>query len=393
MNKRNYNSFNRALVTFVLLLVTMATSAQTQVQRGIARMITRSVNDPVVPVAGVQVVVDGVANKASDNNGRFSLNIKVNQEQSYSLTDVRLPKGSKLMLASPSKKKKLFLDNNDLEVSLISKHEKDMVSKANYDKLREKYKTQTEKVFNLRNQLDEKLAELNESSKEYAIVKAKRDSVQNLLSLYYDDKINEQTLKDLQTIAEDLALTDYQSLDSIEAHIYNLKMEGDWQTISGVLIRLMGGNASAWLHAKLERRNQAAKDFAMGMEMIKEAIEAFKMQHFNDSVSYYYEILVKADSTNCDNLNAAGEWERKFMARYDKALLYHFNALKYASNDTLKAATLSFIGNVYEDKDEHKKAGEYYDEALVLMKHYTHYDYAPVMAKFYDNIGPMVHFA
>lgn len=359
----------RILILLSMVVITCNSTAQTKVQRGVARMITRTATDPLVPVQGVQVVVGNVANKASDKSGRFTMNIAVNREKSYQVTDVRMPKGSTLLLASPSKKKKLFLDNNELEVSFISQDEKSMVSRANYKKLLRKYNEQAEAVRKLREQLEERQAELDKNSKEYFIVKAKRDSLQKLLSLYFNDKTYEQTLKDIESIAEELALTDYQSLNSIETRIYQLKMEGDWATISDVLIRLMGGNASVWLHKKLDRRNLAAKDFAQGMEMIKEAIEAFKMQHLNDSVSKYYDILIKADSTNWENVSYAADFELQYMANYDKAMRYYMRMIDQADDDTIKAASYNGIGIIYAEHDgNYLKAQEYLQKGLDLFK-------------------------
>lgn len=360
-------NISRCFLLMAILFHVIPNFAQRRVQRGVVRMITHTATDPIVPVKGVQVVVDNVANNASDKNGRFTLNISVNKEGSYSLTDVRVPKGSALILAYPSKKKKLFLDNNDLEVALISKEEKDMVKKANYQTLLEKYKIQTKNVYKLREQLEERQLELDKKSEEYRLVAAKRDSVQKLLNLYYDDKIYEQTLKNIESIAEDLALTDYKSLDSLEANIYGLKMKGDWQTISDVLIRLMGGNASAWLHRKLEHRNQAAKDFAIGMEMIKEAIEAFKMQHLNDSVSKYYDILIKADSTNWDNIASAADFETQFMANYDKADKLYRRMIN-ADADTIKLAGYTGAGLIYIiQKNDYVEGKRYVQKGLDLL--------------------------
>ena len=94
------------LITVFLFAVFMVlgVTAQVHTQKGVVRKITRSVSDPFIPVQGVQVVVSGQANKASDKNGRFSLEVKVTDKAgSYTLTAVRMPQGSKYMLASPSK--------------------------------------------------------------------------------------------------------------------------------------------------------------------------------------------------------------------------------------------------------------------------------------------------
>ena len=72
------------LVTFMVLGVT----AQVHTQKGIVRKVTRSASDPFIPVQGVQVIVSGEANKASDKDGRFSLKVKVT-DKAGSYTDSR----------------------------------------------------------------------------------------------------------------------------------------------------------------------------------------------------------------------------------------------------------------------------------------------------------------
>ena len=67
------------LITVFLFAVFMVlgVTAQVHTQKGIVRKVTRSASDPFIPVQGVQVIVSGEANKASDKDGRFSLKVKV----------------------------------------------------------------------------------------------------------------------------------------------------------------------------------------------------------------------------------------------------------------------------------------------------------------------------
>lgn len=167
-------------LTIVLLVVGVSSGAMAQVytQKGVVRKITRSASDPFVPVQGVQVVVGGEANKASDKDGRFSLAVKVTDKAlSYTMTAVRIPQGSKYMLASPSKSKRLFVSANDLEVSLITPEEKEAEYKKRYEVLKEKYEEQYLSIRKLRNELNNSLEELNESDANYVRLKAECDSV------------------------------------------------------------------------------------------------------------------------------------------------------------------------------------------------------------------------
>lgn len=301
--------------------------AQTKLQRGIAHMITRTAADPIVPVQGVQVVVGNVANKASDKSGRFSMNVPLNSEQSYRLVDVRLPKGLKLILASPSKNKKLYLSNNELAVTFISAEDRDAVSRSTYKRLLNKYNAQAEKLRRLRNELIEKKQTLEANSEEYANVVAECDSVQNLLNIYFDEKNREQTLKELSRISDELAVTDYQSLDSLQARIYKLKMEGDWATISSLLNNLMGGDAAGWMQRKTDVKDKTEEELAQGIRLTRAALESYKEQGENDSVSHYYEILIDVDPSNYATIEEAGMFEWKQRGNFNKALAYLKNAL------------------------------------------------------------------
>lgn len=315
-------------IALILALVVSNASAQTKVQRGIARMITRTASDPIVPVQGVQIVVGNVANKASDKNGRFSINVQLNSEQSYRLATVRLPKGSKLILASPAKGKKLYLSKNELAVTFITAEDRDAVSRATYKKLLNKYSAQAEKLRKLRMELTEKKNELETSSEEYAKVVAECDSVQNLLNIYFDEKNREQTLRELERISDDLAVTDYQSLDSLQARIYQLKMEGDWPTISAVLHDLMGGDAASWIQRKTDLKDNTEAELAQAIRLTRAALESYKEQGQNDSVSHYYAVLADVDPTNIKTLEEAGLFEWQQRSNKTKALQYLENALE-----------------------------------------------------------------
>lgn len=366
----------RQLLTCLFLtLVTGSVTAQTQGQRGIARMITRSATDPIVPVQGVEVVVGNVASSKSDKNGRFSMNIAKNREQSYTLADVRLPHGSNLLLASPSKKKKLFLSKNDLEVALITPEDKNTVSKATYRKLLKKYNAQAEQLRLLRTQLEDQRIDFAETSAEYKSLSTRIDSIQALLNQYYDEKNRENTTKEIERIAEELTLTDYQSLEAEDAHIYDLMQEGDWPTLSKYLLKLMNGDAAAYVQEAVDNNNAAkelyektSQELAHRLERLQNAIESYKMQHLNDSVSHYYEILCKADSTNWEYFNQAGLWECDYNANYDKAKIYHATAFKCAKVDTLKAASCYNLGRSLENEGQYSLAYLFYQGVDSIMR-------------------------
>lgn len=250
----------RLITAFLFaIFMVLGVTAQVHTQKGIVRKVTRSASDPFIPVQGVQVIVSGEANKASDKDGRFSLKVKVTDKAgSYTLTAVRVPQGSKYMLASPSKGKRLFISANDLEVSLITPEEKEMEYKKRYELLKEKYEEQSLSLRKLRNELNKRLGELSESDVHYARLKAECDSIRKLYLDYInnEDKIDEV----IKELAGELALTDYQSLDSLELRIYKLKKNGEWKALNDLIRESMpGGAEEAWKVIEQQQRNADAK--------------------------------------------------------------------------------------------------------------------------------------
>lgn len=322
--------YNLALA---LLLCAIPTFAQKQTQRGIARMITRTATDPIVPVAGVRVVVGNVANNASDKQGHFSLQVQVNSEKSYSLADVRLPKGSKLILATPSLNKKLYLSKNELAITFITAEDRDAVSKNTFKKLLKKYNAQAENLRQMRAKLREKLTEIDDNSSEYKRTKAECDSVQKLLNIYFNEKNREKTLAELTKISDELAITDYQSLDSLQARIYQLKMDGDWATISSLLHDLMEGDAAGWMQRKTDMKNKTEEELAQAIRLTRAALESYKEQGLNDSVSHYYELLIDVDPSNYVIIEEAGMFEWETRSNRPKALEYLQSALDICLSD------------------------------------------------------------
>lgn len=164
-----------------------STQAQVARQEGIVRKITHSASDPVVPIAGVQVVVDGVSSPKSDKQGNLTITIRRNEESSYYLDDIRLPAGEvPYLLAYPSREKKLFLSPNELYIALISPEEKATVSKKIYTDLWRQYRRQGNDLIALRNELEEVQMALDEGDARYREVTNRLDSVQALLNAYFD---------------------------------------------------------------------------------------------------------------------------------------------------------------------------------------------------------------
>ena len=388
---------NRGLFILLCLIGALSfhsTQAQVARQEGIVRKITHSASDPVVPIAGVQVVVDGVSSPKSDKQGNLTITIRRNEESSYYLDDIRLPAGEvPYLLAYPSREKKLFLSPNELYIALISPEEKESVSKKIYTDLWRQYRRQGNDLIALRNELEEVQMALDEGDARYREVTNRLDSVQALLNAYFDDSQKESFTQKLEEVAEELALTDYRSLDSIDARIYDLKRAGEWAGLSALLNEQMNGNAEAYLQEGLQNRKnaeaiaeRAARDLALRFERVEEAIESCFLPHQKDSGSKYYQILTEADSTNWDYLTTAGLFESTYMANYDRAMQYHRAALNYARTDSLKAITQNNIGFVYSEQGNYTQALSYYEKALQIQLQ-IYGEQHPSVATSYNNIG------
>ena len=280
----------RLITAFLFaIFMVLGVTAQVHTQKGIVRKVTRSASDPFIPVQGVQVIVSGEANKASDKDGRFSLKVKVTDKAgSYTLTAVRVPQGSKYMLASPSKGKRLFISANDLEVSLITPEEKEMEYKKRYELLKEKYEEQSLSLRKLRNELNKRLGELSESDVHYARLKAECDSIRKLYLDYInnEDKIDEV----IKELAGELALTKatkYKNavLDGLEYLLKTQKKNGGWrgwdvdaitfndEVTTGVLrlfLHINEGDLNfSWLDDTMRKR--ICQAFNKGIDMILRA--------------------------------------------------------------------------------------------------------------------------
>ena len=172
-----------------------------------------------------------------------------------------------------------------------------------------------------------------------------------------------------------------------------------------------GGAEEAWKVIEQQQRNADAKveqaklELARGLSeqqrliqqrsqwfgKMETAIESFKMQHLNDSVSHYYEILTKAAPTNWDYLIAAGRFEEDYMADYNRAMNYQLSALNTTDNDTYKATSYIIIGGIYEKLDDYSKALDYFKKSLKIVLSVYGENHSQV-SSIYDHIGE-IYFA
>ena len=375
---------------------TMTTAvAQNAEQQFIVRKITHSANEPTVPIQDVGVVVDGLSQK-SNSSGKLSLQIRLNSQRDYLLDDVRVPQGSTYILAYPQLKEKIFLSRNAQVIAMISPEEMDTIAKNNYKRLLRQYRQQGNKLLNMRNQLEEMQLDMKENSDDYRKTQMRMDSLQQIINKYYKEEDKQNITKELRRIANELTMTDYQSLDSTNMKIFNLKKDGEWEEISKILDDIIRDPEAFMREGLLNKKNAeaiaaaTAKDLEKRFDYMENAILAFKMMHKNDSVSNYYRILTNAAPENWQYLYDAGNFEQEYMGHYQKALDYHRKALLLPVADSLKAQNLNCIGTIYQQQGIFDLALQHHTKALQLYQTVSNEKH-PKMAICYHNIGSYYH--
>src|SRR5574344_2255856 len=405
MNKWNYLIF--------LILITLITSnaiAQVYTQKGIVHKITRSSSDPIIPIEGVQVIISGEANVASDKNGRFTAKVKVDKERKFLFTDVRMPKGSAYFLALPGKGSRQEWNNSDFHVVLSYQDENNEFCKRQTLIQKRQLEKQFDAINKLRAEREEMLDNLNEKDVTYVKLKSECDSLRQLFTNFLTNK--DKIDAEIKEIVDKLSLTDYQSLDTINRRIYELKCAGKWNEVNKLInstcpngfeeelkglqrrnndAKLKVEKAKNDLAEGLTKKGQAAKELMTFCEKIENKIEACMMLHQNDSVSYCFKLLIQADSTNWKYLNKAGLFENEYMADYKSALKYHKIALRFSENDTCRALSLNNIGGVYSKQGSYEEAFKDYKHALEIRKK-AFGERAPDVAASLNNIGTVFHY-
>lgn len=368
-------------ITLMLTLVVSIATAQTKVQRGIVRKQTFYPNDKTVPVQGVYFLVTGatdVSATCSDADGKFSLNVKDNKNHQFSFAAVR-PNNYELL--SPKIGEAIGLHFNDkIYVVVYTPEDKAAFIKKIRDEQKRKNTEQMLQIQKLRDERDKALLLLSESDAHYETIKAEYDSLQNLLDNYKNNR--KKIDKMVDEISEELALVDYQSLDSVDRRIYELKCTGNGKKVTDFINDLMKGSPEAsWKTLQEEKQNiqkeklrLASKEQKNDIKMVKwfsymkDLIEGLRMQHLNDSASHYFALLIKADSTNWEYYNMAGTFELKYHLEHIKALQYFKKSILYANSDTLKFISYNNIGLTFSYLKSHKLALKYYEKAIALMK-------------------------
>lgn len=363
---KNISTFLRLSLWAILFTFLGSASAQIITQRFVARMITHSATDSIRPISGVSIVVDNAVSKASDAQGRITASIPLNKERSFKIQNVRLPRGSNLVLVSPSRTQKLFLSNNECVLIFTTTEEKDKIQKATYQKLLEKYNLQRDHILQLRTRLEEQRINAEGDSAQYTLLTSQIDSLQTLLNSYYNEDVRNDIFKQLQNIAESLSASDYQSTDSVEQRIYELQSAGDWETLSSYIRTRIQDNTDTFLQEADARYEAAKNDYDKALQQLHTVISSFKDCAQNDSAAYYYELLASVDSTHAEWLDEAGVFELNTMKRYDRALNYFTTALRYADTDTLRASVYFYLGNVYAAQGDPARAKEYLQKALEI---------------------------
>ncbi len=239
----------KSYILFYFLSFYIIVSAQSYQQSGTVRMITSSSESPIVPVSGVKLVIDNVITQPTGEDGRFTASVT----KQFSINEV-VPSPD-YILVMPTKGKEYTRTPNDICVVVTTKQQQEQDYKKLYIQIKAKYDAQYDSVCALRQSLKELISQQSISEREYAQLQARLDSVQ---TLYLDYINNEEKVdKVIREIASELSITDYQTLDSLDQHIYDLKCKGEWKTITNLLHDVMHGDAAAYLQEGIDNEKTA----------------------------------------------------------------------------------------------------------------------------------------
>ncbi len=365
--------FKKFIVLLMVLTLSLTAMAETKKQSAIVREITHSANDIIHPVMGVRVSVEQLTTNESDKDGRLNLTIPLNTEESFFISKVRMPAGSNYVLASPNQDKKLFLSKNNIEIILISPEDKENEYQQKYKSLLKSYNAKARELNNLRSEFEEQQIELDKNSQEYAKLQEKIDSLEYLLVTYFDETSRKKMVEELERIAEELAMTDYVSLSDLDREIYDLKSQGNWETVSQILNQEMNGDARKYLKEARDERDQlekmarkAEEKMQTRIKNVKEALSTYRILHIGDSVMKYYDYLIEDCPTNFRLYLEAAAYQHNFNSDFNKAKSYLEKGLQMTPPDSLKYKFISSLGSHNRTLGKYKVAINYYKEALKL---------------------------
>lgn len=164
----------------------------------------------------------------------------------------------------------------------------------------------------------------------------------------------------------EILTTDFSNYTEEELKMQQLFDEGDYDAITANADKV---NRQIDLVETTQSKIDSAKQSLFVSLPIMAKSFANKLNF--DSATYYYTKAADMFDTNFQAQIEASSFFAKFTYTYDLALQYSNRALHIAerNNDSLHiVGSYNMIGSIYEKKEDHDKAVEYYYKAMTIFK-------------------------
>ena len=216
--------------------------------------------------------------------------------------------------------------------------------------------------------------------------------------------------KNIETLSEWYATTDFAAMDSLQLRISRLINEGKTKEALD-LIRSQGDISASIRKIKedKERLKLSKEETAKRMEnerIVEDGIEkqkekiaslcysayqAFLEEHQLDSALYCLNQRLELDSTNTEWLWNIAKFYHDYIGDYNTALQYYDKARKIqervlGENHPDLATTYNNIGNTCKNKGDYDAALQYLDKAMKIYERVLGENH-PDLATTYDNMG------
>ena len=378
---------------FLLSLAIMA-GAMAQTQKGFVRTIGRLGDETGVKdvrrVDSVMIKLCNGKGTMTNRNGNFEFEVGKGK---FCLKEV-FKKNYKLRVPQ-NLSTEYYRSPNDFEIVV--------------EDTRETYKIKESEIQRRTRKLYAELSDLREKYyKSYEENKITQEEYDKLKKELNDREELEK--KNIETLSEWYATTDFAAIDSLQLRISRLINEGKTKEALD-LIRSQGDISASIRKIKedKERLKLSKEETAKRMEnerIVEDGIEkqkekiaslcysaylAFLEEHQLDSALYCLNQRLELDSTHIEWLFDIAKLYNDYIGDYNSALRYYDKARKIqelvlGENHPDMATTYNYIGIVYANKGDYTTALEYYDKArkiqeLVLGENHLFF------SQIYHNIG------
>ena len=377
-----------------LLSLAMMAGAMAQTQKGFVRTIGRLGDETGVKdvrrVDSVMIKLCNGKGTMTNRNGNFEFEVSKGK---FCLKEV-FKKNYKLRVPQ-NLSTEYYRSPNDFEIVV--------------EDTRETYKIKESEIQRRTRKLYAELSDLREKYyKSYEENKITQEEYDKLKKELNDREELEK--KNIETLSEWYATTDFAAMDSLQLRISRLISEGKTKEALD-LIRSQGDISASIRKIKedKERLKLSKEETAKRMEnerIVEDGIEkqkekiaslcysaylAFLEEHQLDSALYCLNQRLELDSTNTKWLWNIAKFYYIYIGDYNSTLEYYDKARKIQErvlddNHPDLAMTYNNIGKIYAEKGDYAIALEYYDKARKIDELVLD-DNHPNLAILYNNIG------